>query len=193
MPRIGFECEITQGYNFKKDVQLPVGFITKLTLEDSDEISADQKVKKPTAPDEDFDVVAVLSSANWSTGVTDPVYFEGQISVHNRNKIQTKLYNTLANMQVKFEFVVFEYDQEAKTYFEAFHSDGTEMKAVLEKMGDDLHLSVDDRRSTEVQSPMNYKMQIGLVPQPEAQTLTLATASTKNIVKSWGLTVTAGS
>jgi hypothetical protein len=35
----------------------------------------------------------------------------------------------------------------------------------------------------------NYTFNIGIKPQPRAQSLTVATSSTKNVVKAWGLTV----
>jgi hypothetical protein len=85
---------------------------------------------------------------------------------------------------------VYEYDPVAKVYYKCFHCNDTAMNGVLEKKGEDLNLTVAEDASTEVQSPENYTMNIGIKPQPTAQTLTVATSSTKNVVKSWGLTVT---
>ena len=45
--------------------------------------------------------------------------------------------------------------------------------------------------SREVQSPENYAVQIGIKPQPSAQTITVATSFSDKVVKSWGLTVAA--
>jgi hypothetical protein len=50
---------------------------------------------------------------------------------------------------------------------------------------------VADDPSTEVQSPKNFTLQIGVKPQTLEQTVNLATASGKNLVKQWGVTETA--
>ena len=63
------------------------------------------------------------------------------------------------------------------------------LNGILEKNGDELHLMVSDDASTEVQSPQNHAFHIGIKPQPSAQTLTIATGFSANVVKGWGLTV----
>ena len=51
-----------------------------------------------------------------------------------------------------------------------------------------LEVIIADDASTEVQSPENYTFTIGIKPQPSAQSLTVATSSTKHVVKAWGVT-----
>jgi len=55
--------------------------------------------------------------------------------------------------------------------------------------GADLNLSVGVDASAEVQSPENYAFQIGVKPQPSAQTVTVATSFSDKVVKSWGMKV----
>lgn len=99
----------------------------------------------------------------------------------------TEALGNLANIEVVFQFSVYDYDLVAKKYFRAFHGDGTDLMGLIEKRGDEHNLSIADEPSSEVQSPENYAFQIGIKPQPSAQTLHIATAHQKNFVKAWGL------
>ncbi len=188
MPVFRRVLDAYQGYNFKKDKQTPVGFITKLAIGDSD-IAADQFCKDPTHPVTDLKVVAVLTDVLWEVGVTDAVYFSGQVSTASKQAISLLVYSALVNIDVTFQFAVYEYDPLAKKYFLSFHSNGNDMKGLLEKRGEELNLSVSDDASTEVQSPQNYAFAIGIKPKPEAQVLQVATGDQKNVVKAWGITI----
>lgn len=188
MPQYRRILDIYQGYNYKKDKQTPVGFITKIKLAGTD-LAVDQTCKDPTNPTSDLKVVAVLSDVLWETGVTDAVYFSGQLSAPNRQSVAAIVYNSLTSVEVVFQFSVYDYDPVAKKYYLAFHSNSTDMNGILEKKGDELNVSVADDPSTEVQSPINYSFQTGIKPQPSAQVLHIATADQKPVAKSWGLTI----
>ena len=186
MPAYHRSLDIYQGYNFKKDKQTPVGFITGLRIAGQG-FTADQRCKDPTDPGVDLAVVAVLSGVLWETGVTDSVYLSGQISVVNRQSVAMFVINSLTNIEVVFQYSVYDYDPVAKKYFLAFHSNRTDMRGLVERRGDEVNLSVADDPSTEVQSPVNYAFQIGIKPQPSAQVLSIATRDQTTIVKAWGL------
>ncbi|HEX2572922.1 MAG TPA: hypothetical protein VH877_25445 [Polyangia bacterium] len=188
MPEFRKVCDVYQGYNYKKDKQTPVGFLTKIKVGDK-ELAVDQTVKNPVTPTEDLKCVAVLSDVLWETGVTDAVYLSGQLSVINKQDVALLALTDLTKVDVTYQFTVFAYDPVAKAYFKAFHSNDTDMNGILEKRGEDLNISVSEDPSTEVQSPENYAFQVGIKPQPSAQALHIATSSTKNVVKSWGLKV----
>ena len=189
MPQFRKQCDVFQGYNFKKDAQSTVGFVTKLTVGGLD-LSVDHTCKSPLKPTDDLKAVGVASDVLWELGVTDAVYITGQVSVYNRQNLMGLLINDMTNIEVVFQFVVFEYDPVAKAYFKCFHTMDTDMKGVLEKKGKDLNLTITEEASTDVQSPENYTFNIGIKPQPTAQSMTVASSSQKNVVKSWGLTVT---
>ncbi len=183
-------CDIYQGYNFKKDVMTPVGFVTALTIGDVT-LTADQTCKDPLAPEDDLTVVVVLSGALWELGVTDALYFSGQISTKNQQSIKLLTYKDLTKVDVTCVFTVYDYDLAQKKYFKTMlGTDDATMNGVLEKNGSDLNLNVADDPSREVQSPENFAFQIGIKPQPSAQQITIATSFDQKVVKSWGLTVT---
>ncbi len=186
MPQFSASLSIDQGFNFRKDVNTPVGFIKALKVNGKD-LAADIVVKDPMNPTTDVNVVAVLSDTSWGVGATDAFYFSGQVSAPNRQDLQLMTYLDLTNVEALFKFDVYGYDPVAKKYFKAFHASDAQCKGILEKNGEDLNLGCADMPSTEVQSPINYSFHIGVKPAPEQQNITLATADQKNVVKFWGV------
>lgn len=188
MPQYAKNLDVYQGYNYKKDKQTPVGYITSIKIGDQT-LTADQTCKDPKNPTSDLKVVAVLNNFLWQTGVTDAVYFSGQISTSNKQNVALLVLTNMTKVDVVFQFCVYDYDPLQKQYFEGCWSNSTDMNGILEKSGDDLNLSVVDDPSHEVQSPENYTFMIGIKPQPSAQNLNIATSVSNKVVKSWGLAV----
>src|SRR5690349_21510516 len=107
MPSYRRVLDIYQGYNFKKDKQVPVGFITKMKVADQ-ELAVDQTSKDPTAPQTDLQCMAIMDDVQWDVGLTDAVYMSGRLSAVNRQTIATLLYNDLTNVEVVFQFSVYD-------------------------------------------------------------------------------------
>jgi hypothetical protein len=192
MPQFSRALDVYQGFNFKKDKQSSVGYITKLKLGDIELVADQETIKDPEQPDKALanKVVGVLNHYLWETGITDAMYLSAQISTNNKQVLSAALMGTWANIQVEFQYTVFEYDPLQKKYFKSNYIDAA-LKGILEKNGDDLNLSVADEPSTEVQSPKNFTLQVGIKPQTLEQTVNLATGSGKNLVKQWGITESA--
>lgn len=191
MPQFARALDVYQGFNFKKDKQTPVGYITKLTVGGQAFTADMETVKNPEEPDKALSdkVVAVLNHVLWQTGVTDAFYFSGQVSVGNKQSLSAQLLGKMVDMTVEFKFIIFEYDPLQKKYFKSMTVD-KDLKGLLEKNGDEMNLAVADDESREVQSPKNFTLQIGIKPQNIEQSVNIATASGKNIVKQWGVTET---
>jgi hypothetical protein len=189
MPQFNRSLDVYQGFNFKKDRQSSVGYITSLKVGDIT-LAADQKsIKDPEQPDKDLasKVVGVLNFYQWDTGVTDAMTLFAQISTDNKQTLSSALYGSWSNVQVEIHYVVYEYDPKAKKYYKSNTVDSV-LKGLVAKQGDKLQLEVADDPSTEVESPKNFTMQIAIKPQTLEQTVNIATASGKNIVKQWGVT-----
>jgi hypothetical protein len=186
MPQYRRNLELYQGFNFKKDKQGPVGFITKIKVGGKD-LKADMNCKDPTNPKQDLKAIAVMDDVQWDMGLTDAVYLSGRLSAENRQTVAQLVINDLTDIETVFQFSVYDYDPVAKKYYLAFHTNKTDVKGLLEKRGDDLNVQVGDDPATEVQSPINYHFTIGIKPQPLAQTLHVAVADQKPVVKAWGL------
>lgn len=179
-------CDIKQGFDFKKDIQTPVGFLTSLTI-GGVTLKADLTVKDPMSPATDLPVVSVLSGTMWELGPTDTLYYSGQVSIANKQNAQQLIYSDLSKVDVVFAFSVYAYDPIQKAYFQCLLPTSDPLNGIVEKNGADLNLSVADDFSGEVQSPENYAFQIGIKPQPSAQQVTVATSFSVKVVKPWGI------
>lgn len=192
MPQFSRALDVYQGFNFKKDQQTPVGYLLSVTI-GGQALTADMEtIYDPEQPDKVLasKVVAVLNNYLWETGATDAMYFTGQISTGNKQKLAEMLLGTFANVEVVFKYVIYEYDPVAKKYFKSSFVDA-DLNGLLEKNGDALNIAVANKESKEVQAPKNYTFQIGVKPKTLEQSVNLAAASSKNIVKKWGVTETA--
>ncbi|MCP3101825.1 hypothetical protein LZ198_23390 [Myxococcus sp. K15C18031901] len=192
MPQFSRELDVYQGFNFKKDKQSAVGFILSLTI-GGIALKADQEtISDPEQPDKALATkcVAVLNHYLWETGVTDALYFSGQISTANKQSIAEMLLGTFSNVEVVVKYAIYEYDPIAKKYFKSNFVDA-DLNGLLEKNGDALNIAVADDASREVQSPKNFRFQFGVKPKTLEQSINVAAASSKNIVKKWGVTETA--
>lgn len=189
MPQFARSMDVYQCFNFKKDKMSPVGVITSLTIGTDKVFHADQKtIVNPETPAEKLaGVVGVMSHFLWEAGITDGMYLSAQVSTANKQLLSEMLMGAWTSVDVKFQFTIFEYDQLEKKYFKSMWTDH-ELEGVLEKNGSDLNLSVADDPSTEVQSPRNFTLQIGIKPQTKEQTVTICTSHAKNVVKQWGIT-----
>ena len=183
-------CDIKQGFDFKKDIQTPVGFLTSVTI-GGVALKADLTIKDPMTPANDLPVVSVLSGAMWELGPTDTLYYTGQISIANKQATQQLIYADLSKVDVVFAFSVYAYDPIQKAYFQCLLPTSNPLNGLVEKNGADLNMSVADDFSSEVQSPENYAFQIGVKPQPSSQQVTVATSFSVKVVKPWGITVAA--
>ncbi|NTX03925.1 hypothetical protein HUA74_14760 [Myxococcus sp. CA051A] len=192
MPQFARDLDVYQGFNFKKDKQTPVGFITSITVGGIVLVADQETIADPEQPDKALATkcVGVLNSYLWETGVTDALYLSAQISTANKQKIAEMLLGTFSNIEVVMKYVIYEYDPLAKKYFKSNFVDA-DLNGLLEKNGDRLNINVADNESREVQSPKNFTFQIGVKPKTLEQSINVAAASSKNIVKKWGVTETA--
>ncbi len=183
------QLDVTQGFDFKKDKQQPVGFLTALTI-GGQKLEADMTtVMDPLNPTAALKsgVVGVLNFINWDASTTGSITFSGQISAENRQKIAEMLLGTWADSSVEFEFTICEYEQSTKKYFKSAYVDGA-LKGLIEKNGADLNISVADDPSYEVQSPLNYALNMGIKPQSIEQQIYLAVGEKRKVAKKWGIT-----
>jgi hypothetical protein len=189
MPHYSKVLSIKQGFNFDKDKQDKVGFLTKLTI-GKQKFEADfMTIMDPLAPTDKLKggAVAVLNSFDWNTGATDAIYISGQISTQHRQMIAEMLLGTWSDVTVEFGFCIYEYEPGQRKFFQSAFVDKA-LHGLLEKNGSDLNLDVADDPSMEVQSPQNYSFRIGIKPKSEEQQIQLAVGEKRKITKKWGIT-----
>jgi len=178
--------DVYQGFNFKKDKQVNYGYLSSLAI-GGQPLVADISVPLPNGTS--MKVVGVLTSVQWHTGVTDPIYLGAQISTSNKQVIARMMVSPLRDTSVNFQFQTFEYDPKAKKYYQSFGTIGTALTGLIQKQGQDLRLVVASQPSTEVQSPLNWSFMLGVVPAPRVQALPIATSAAASVVKQWGVTM----
>ncbi len=194
MAESSYPCSVEQGFNFQKDAQQTVGHITSLKIGDTS-FDKDIQVTVPSKINEDSNttkVVGVASNLYWQGGFADPIHFDCQISVTNKQAAALLRHTKLSNTNVEFSFIIYEYDPVKKVFYEAFHTNETDMKGLIEKNGSVLTFALDETPPTSgVVSPLNFFFSLGVMPQEEEQDLHFAVSQDGKFVKKWGVAVAA--
>jgi hypothetical protein len=183
-----YNCSVSQGFDFQKDVQEIVGFINYIKIGDT-ELVSDLNVTDPTDFAKLIKVTGVLSSALWSGGYAEPLYFSMQVSTDNKNTLADLTHKSMSNTNVVFAFTVYDYDPKNKTYFRCFYTDSVNLQGLILKQGGDLAIAIDMDQSMEVISPKNYTFRIGIMPQNLNQEIHINVSRDQGIVKRWGIAV----
>lgn len=191
MAETSFSCDVSQGFNFKKDAQDIVGHISKLKIGEKD-MDVDLAVTNPEDVTGDkIKVVGVVSDIYWNGGFAEPIQFSCQVSNANKKTLAILTNSEMSNTTVEFAFEVYDYDPEEKKYFKAFHTDGAAIKGLVEKSGGSLSIAISTDQSMEVMSPNNFTLSLGVMPEDTEQETHLAFSVSDKLVKRWGVTVAA--
>ena len=189
MAELIFNCSIDQGFNFHPDAQDYVGHLTTLTIGDK-EMAANLKVTDPTASTGDnIPVVGVISDIYWHGGFADGISFSAQVHTNNKKELAILQHSDLSNTQVKFSFNIYAYDQAAKVFYKAFHTNDTDLEGLVEKQGHDLNFNIEMDPSPEVANPLNYTLTLGVMPAEQAMEAHVAVSESDKFVKQWGVAV----
>jgi hypothetical protein len=190
MAESSYSCSVRQGFNFEKDAQVLVGHIVACKV-GTEQFDADLNVSDPLDASTLVKVFGIVSNIFWSGGYADPIQFSCQVSNTNKTKIATLTHKSLANTEVIFKFVIYDYDPKEKKYYKCFHSNEVEMKGLVMKSGGELVMSIDMDQSMEVVSPKNFSFTLGVMPQDLDMQIHLAVSVSDKFVKKWGVQVAA--
>jgi hypothetical protein len=191
MAETSFSCDVSQGFNFKKDAQDIVGHISKLKIGEKD-MDVDLAMTNPEdLAGDKIKVVGVVSDIYWNGGFAEPIQFSCQVSNANKKTLAILTNSEMSNTTVEFAFEVYDYDPEEKKYFKAFHTDGAAIKGLVQKSGGSLSIAISTDQSMEVMSPNNFTLSLGVMPEDTEQETHLAFSVSDKLVKRWGVTVAA--
>lgn len=191
MAATSFSCSVEQGFNFQKDAQDLVGHLNKLKIGEK-ELAVDLGVTNPEELAGDkIKVVGVMSSIYWNGGFAESIQFSCQVSNANKKDLAILTNTELSNTTVEFQFTIYDYDPDEKKYYKAFHTNDAALKGLIEKSGGDLAISIDLDQSMEVVSPLNFALNLSVMPEDSEQETHLAFSVTDKVVKRWGVTVAA--
>ena len=192
MAESSYTCDTSQGFNFQKDQQPLVGFVDVFNISEGGELVSDIAVTDPEniGGDARLTVFGVINDIYWSGGYTDPIQISCQVSNENRKVLASLLHASLSDTSAQLKFTVFDYDPEAKQYFKAFHTEDETLECLILKQGGDLALSVEDEPNPSVPSPLNYTLQVGLMPHDEAEAaIHIGIDVATKLAKQWGVKV----
>ena len=189
---LSYQCDVTQGFNFDKTMQSIVGHINSIKIGDT-ELDVDLAVTDPTdLAGAKVKVVGVVSGIGWTGGFAQGIMLSAQIGNANQKKVTLLQHADLSNTAVEFKFTIYSYDPDAKKYYKCFHANDVVLKGLVEKdSSGGLALSIDSDQSTEVMSPLNFLLDIGIMPEDTEQDIHVAVSDTDKFVKNWGVTVEA--
>jgi len=199
-----YSCSIRQGYNFEKDQQVLVGHLLTMTV-GTVTLTADQTLTNPTGAmaaaaattvQAGINVVGVISEISWEGGYADPIHLSVQLSNENQKVVSVITHTNLKDTSVAFSFNIYAFDQVAKVYYIAFSGGtsatgtlATALPSLILKNGGDLALQMSSDPGTQVVSPMNFPMYMGIMPNNTAKVLNFAVSNTDKFVKTWGVAV----
>ena len=177
--------DLTQGFNFRKDSITPIGHITGLKIGET-ELTGDVTLIDPMNNASHLPVIGVLEGVTTNGAPTDPLYFECQVSETAKNRLDTLTKKNLSNTEVEVAFACYAYDQSEERYYKSFHTQDVALKGLIQGQGGDLAIQVELTPNAIVQEPRNFRLSLGLVPQPIQQTLYYATSATDEVTMQWG-------
>ena len=187
MAEISIAGNMKQGFDFSKDKQVTIGFLTAFKVGEL-ELEADFPLYDPTE-DAEATVVGVINHASWSTNKTDGIEISAQVSLKNKKSLKEALLGSLKNGDVECEFRMLEYDSspDQKKYYVSFSTGDAAVNGSLERSGANLNISVSDTPDPTVQQPENYTLTFRVVPDQQDQDLHMAVGVGANFVKQWGV------
>jgi hypothetical protein len=183
---------LEQGFNYQKDVQKPIGFITSLKIAGMTVpvLPADLSLKDAAGP---VKAVGVLESVTWAGGQGDAIQLKAAVSTKNKQTLEAALHQSMSNTAVEVQFALYNYDPIKKQWYTAFQSgaNGTNavVKGLIQKENKDLKLTIGKEPQAAVKSPQNWEMVLAIMPQSLAQPTTFCTGSGACVAKQWGVAV----
>jgi hypothetical protein len=195
-------CSVEQCFNFKKDVQSPIGVINTLII-GATTFTPDLTVTDPSLTVDAaggaeakqtpgaMTIVGALETIKWELGDVEPIELGGVVSVKSKQMINALLFTTMVNINLTIGFTVYDYDELMKKYFVAFSTGNfttstTGVQGLVKKDGNNLNLTIDHTPFDGVQSPKLYKFTLSVVPAPMQQLLYLAASDRDKVTKTWG-------
>ncbi len=184
MAKLSKVCSIDQAFNFKQDMQSPIGHMEYLKI-GAKEFFTDLELINPLN-NKSEKIVGPVANIHWDGGKANPLRVSFNISTKNKQQASELIFSELSNISVEFRFVIYDYDPVKKAYYPCFHVEDN-LKGIINKHYDELAININDSASIEVTSPKNYTLDIEIAPQPEQQILAMAFSQTAKMAKEWGV------
>ena len=166
------DLDVNQAFNFNSDGDRAVGFMHSLAL-GSTTLSPDLIVHDPMDASRTATVAAVLERVSWNGGAGDAIDFTMRLSGSNKESVIAAVGESVRD--VSFSFTVYE---RIGSYFEAFHTAGQVLPALIGVDGPDQKIFVNIDPNTDLTTPENFTVLLTLVPGSERRVSTADTIVT---------------
>jgi hypothetical protein len=149
-----YETHSDQAFHWERDIQGPVGHVTKFQISSKD-FPKDLQLVNPliTSGSNATTVAGVIDKIGWNGRPGGKLELDFVVSTSNRRELLTLLHSAgggdLESATVTLGFVVYDYDPLAKKYFKAFHTGGTPITGVIETGSGDHQLEGLDEEEAE--------------------------------------------
>jgi hypothetical protein len=195
---VDFACNVSSGFLMDPNQHQRIGWVTKLDGFGlpTGGLTADLQVSDPrtAAPGKPMAakaVVGVLETFSWAGGAGDSLQFDFYVSQQNAAQLGALQQAALKNTAVKIlDFIVIDYDQEAKAWFTELAPGQPLIGTVAGKGSPQLNVDLTGTTVKDGIDVLVYKVSIAVSPQgTQVYSLKVSTSSTKAAVKSWGVVV----
>jgi hypothetical protein len=185
---LGFN--IQQGVSYTPGSTQPVGHLLSANICGT-ALAADLTVTNPQTGSS-IPAAGVLEEIYWGEGVGDPISITAFVSAHNQSALrQLLLPPGFPTTAVTVTFGTHEYDPEVRAWYAAFAPVQPPLSGLIQ--GKENPQLIVDSTATVWGSAQLYKMSLAMVPPAnKAQTLRLATSTTTQVLKPWGMIVATG-
>ena len=182
-------CDVNQAIYFKRDKQVHVGYVNKLTIAGIELAVNITNLVDPIAYPETMNVVGVMDYCFWSGVATQPVRISFLVDNDNQVAILNLLSAGLANTNVTIEFSIYYFDPRPtfRSYYPCFWTHAEPLAGTISTEGSNLALKISLESDPIIPIPYLYRCDLSFGPPTGVQQcLFLAKTSTDKSVALFG-------
>lgn len=182
-------CDVNQAIYFKRDKQVHVGYVNKLTIAGIELAVNITNLVDPIAYPETMNVVGVMDYCFWSGVATQPVRISFLVDNDNQVAILNLLSAGLANTNVTIEFSIYYFDPRPtfRSYYPCFWTHAEPLAGTISTEGSNLALKISLESDPIIPIPSLYRCDLSFGPPTGVQQcLFLAKTSTDKSVALFG-------
>lgn len=193
---LNFDCDWRYGLNLKTTQKATVGYLLEWNGCGGLSLQKDIEVFNPCSPDRRTVVtsatvkcIGLIERFAFEGGDNDPIRISAYLSKGMASEVQATLARPLSTTKVKVGWLVIDYDDERKQWYEAAYcKTPTKAEANIDSAEGELQLSI-DTEPTRVSPSLDlnvFKFEFQIVPADgKKNQLQFATGPTRKIVSMW--------
>jgi hypothetical protein len=196
MSNIKYDPDAEHAVHFDRDYHYVFGHVQSMKIGDVT-LTADLNMLEPKFQNSVV-VAGLVSLIEWGGGPEDTLTLDLFVSTKNRQLVTNIVHKNVSDVEVKVKFVIYDYDPQAKKWFNAFYTNDQEISGSIEQQGGSLdggrvklELSVSSTMAKHSDghdlSPSLWEVKTKIKPGNTVQSIHFLTSSLHKIVKEWGV------